>query len=62
MGIKSPMVNKSKKKTDKLVPSRKMFIDGCIKKGIDEDYATNFWDKTIIGLADYQFNKSHSVN
>jgi DNA polymerase-3 subunit alpha len=50
-----------KKKKEYLTPYRQAFIEGCIKHGVDHDYAQKFWDKVIVGLADYSFNKSHSV-
>lgn len=31
-----------------------------MKSGISEDYASNYWDKTLIPFADYSFNKSHA--
>jgi DNA polymerase-3 subunit alpha len=50
-----------KKKKELITPYRQAFIDGCTKHGVDAHYAQNFWDKVIVGLADYSFNKSHSV-
>lgn len=50
-----------KKKKEVLEPYRKSFIEGCMKNGITEAYATDFWDNTLVGFADYAFNKSHSV-
>jgi len=36
------------------------FIAGCIDKGLTEAFAKDLW-KTLLGFADYCFNKSHSV-
>jgi DNA polymerase-3 subunit alpha len=50
-----------KKKLDVLTPYKESFVKGCMKSGISEEYATVYWDKTLIPFADYSFNKSHSV-
>lgn len=50
-----------KKKVEILIPYKESFIKGCVKSGIDKEYATTYWDKTLIPFADYSFNKSHSV-
>ena len=50
-----------KKKLEVLVPYKESFIKGCTKSGISEEYATVYWDKTLLPFADYSFNKSHSV-
>ena len=42
-----------KKKLEILVPYRESFIKGCIKSGIAEDYAAEYWDKTLLPFADY---------
>lgn len=60
---KSDAVRKAvgKKDLTKLAPYRDAFIKGCMANKISEEYATNFWDKVIVGMADYSFNLSHAV-
>ena len=49
-----------KKKVKILARYEVPFIAGCIDKGLTEKFAKGLW-KTLIGFADYCFNKSHSV-
>lgn len=49
-----------KKKRDVLNAKEPQFREGCEKYGISKSYATELWE-TLIGFADYCFNKSHSV-
>lgn len=51
-----------KKKIEVLKPYRESFIKGCVKFGIDEDWASRYWDDTLIPFADYSFNRSHAIN
>lgn len=50
-----------KKDAKKLTSYRQAFIDGCIKNGITSEYATHYWDHTIMPCGDYSFNKSHAL-
>lgn len=50
-----------KKKLKVLEPYRKPFIEGSVERGIDRGYAESLWDDTLIGFAEYCFNKSHSM-
>lgn len=50
-----------KKKKEVIKPYKEAFVQGCIKNGIKSEYAEEYWDKVIVGLADYCFNKSHSI-
>jgi DNA polymerase-3 subunit alpha len=58
----------SKKKMDKLVHEREAFIygddsrgiDGCVKRGIDEQIANEIFDE-MIDFAKYAFNRSHAA-
>ncbi len=50
-----------KKKVKVLEPFREQFIKGCIADGLEEDFATHYWDDVLIGYAEYAFNLSHSI-
>jgi DNA-directed DNA polymerase III PolC len=49
-----------KKKKKVLAGYEVPFVKGCIEKGLTEDFARKLW-KTLLGFADYCFNKSHSI-
>jgi|14BtaG_2_1085337.scaffolds.fasta_scaffold00028_45 DNA-directed DNA polymerase III PolC len=50
-----------KKKVEVLDKYRIPFIQGCVDHDIDKQYAETLWDDTLIGFANYCFNKSHSI-
>lgn len=50
----------SKKKKEILDEQRTYFVNGCLKKGYDEDTAHNIYD-LIVKFANYGFNRSHAV-
>jgi DNA-directed DNA polymerase III PolC len=50
-----------KKKMEVLEKYREPFITGCVAHHIDKRYAEILWDDTLIGFANYCFNKSHSL-
>ena len=49
-----------KKKPEEMAKQRKVFIDGAVKRGVDENLAHNIFD-VMEKFAGYGFNKSHSV-
>jgi DNA polymerase-3 subunit alpha len=49
-----------KKKADVLAQQRKLFIEGCLNNGLDEELAEKIYD-LIVKFADYGFNKSHAA-
>lgn len=49
-----------KKKEDLLKRYRTKFVSGCVKNGIKEKIADDYWEKFIMPFAAYGFNKSHS--
>ncbi|OGQ93535.1 MAG: DNA polymerase III subunit alpha, partial [Deltaproteobacteria bacterium RIFOXYA12_FULL_61_11] len=49
-----------KKKADLMAQHRKVFVDGCLVKNIEERNATEIFD-LLEKFADYGFNKSHSA-
>lgn len=50
-----------KKKIAVLEQYRTPFIAGCVAHNIDKQYAETLWDDTLLGFANYCFNKSHSL-
>lgn len=40
---------------------RDPFIKGCVDHNINKQYAETLWDDTLLGFANYCFNKSHSL-
>lgn len=50
-----------KKKIEVLEKYRGPFIKGCVEHDIDKQYAEELWDDTLLGFANYCFNKSHSL-
>ncbi len=50
----------SKKKHDDLVRARVDFVQGCLRKGFDEQVADRVYD-LIVRFADYGFNRSHAA-
>lgn len=50
----------AKKKADVMAKERGLFIDGCIKNGIDEVSANKIFDE-MTDFAKYAFNKSHAA-
>lgn len=50
-----------KKKVEVLTKYRAPFVAGCVARNISEEYAIDLWDNTLVGFADYCFNKSHSL-
>ena len=51
----------SKKKEDIIEKYHKKFVDGCVKNGIQQNIAEQYWEKFIIPFAYYGFNKSHAA-
>jgi DNA polymerase-3 subunit alpha len=49
-----------KKKKDVLAQERAHFVEGCLKKGYDNQVANAVYD-LIVRFADYGFNRSHAV-
>ncbi|QNO15648.1 DNA polymerase III subunit alpha [Alkalicella caledoniensis] len=49
-----------KKKSEVLAEQRKIFMEGCLKNGLDEKLAEHVYD-LIVKFADYGFNKSHAA-
>ncbi len=49
-----------KKKREVLAEQRKLFVDGCLRNGLDESLAGNVYD-LIVKFADYGFNKAHAA-
>lgn len=49
-----------KKKIEEMNKQRKIFVDGSVKNGVDENRAGEIFD-LIAGFAKYGFNKSHSA-
>ena len=49
-----------KKKMSEMVKHRNIFIEGSLKKGVDEKIANNLFDQMVL-FAEYCFNKSHST-
>ena len=49
-----------KKKVSEMVKHRNIFVDGSLKKGVDEKIANNLFDQMVL-FAEYCFNKSHST-
>jgi DNA polymerase-3 subunit alpha len=49
-----------KKKKEEMESLRSTFVDGAVKKGVNESYAANLFDQ-IEQFAGYGFNRSHSV-
>ncbi|MBA4495273.1 DNA polymerase III subunit alpha [Paenactinomyces guangxiensis] len=49
-----------KKKKDLLLEQRNAFVEGCLKKGYDEETGRQVYD-LIVRFADYGFNRSHSA-
>jgi len=50
------------KKKDYIINKyKKQFIEGCVKNGIPQDVAEEYWQKFITPFASYGFNKSHSL-
>jgi DNA polymerase-3 subunit alpha len=49
-----------KKKPEEMAKQRELFMAGALKKGIDEDLASNIFD-LMEKFAGYGFNKSHSA-
>ena len=48
------------KKKEEMESLRSTFVDGAVKKGVNESYAANLFDQ-IEQFAGYGFNRSHSV-
>lgn len=61
-GSKSDYVRKAtgKKIPEEMAKWESVFKEGGLEKGYDEDLLDQLWN-TIVGFADYGFNKSHSV-
>jgi DNA polymerase-3 subunit alpha len=49
-----------KKIRELIAKERAKFVEGCVRNGVDADFAENYFDK-IEPFADYSFNKSHAV-
>ena len=49
-----------KKKVSEMVKHRNIFVEGSMKKGVDEKIANNLFDQMVL-FAEYCFNKSHST-
>jgi DNA polymerase-3 subunit alpha len=49
-----------KKIRELIAKERVKFVEGCVRNGLDADFAENYFDK-IEPFADYSFNKSHAV-
>ncbi len=49
-----------KKKVSEMVKHRSIFIEGSIKKGVDQKIANDLFDQMVL-FAEYCFNKSHST-
>jgi DNA polymerase-3 subunit alpha len=49
-----------KKKPEEMAKQRAVFLDGCVKQGIDKDLSGNIFD-LVEKFAGYGFNKSHSA-
>ena len=63
--IRKGMAKKNKKLLNEYGPafikgSNSKKIQGCVNKGIDEQKATDIWDK-MIKFSEYAFNKSHAA-
>jgi len=49
-----------KKKVSEMVKHRNIFVDGSMKKGVNEKLANDLFDQMVL-FAEYCFNKSHST-
>jgi DNA polymerase-3 subunit alpha len=49
-----------KKLPEVVQKGRTSFIKGCVKKGVPEEVATQYWDNFITPFAGYGFNNSHA--
>jgi len=49
-----------KKDRDLIAAERAKFVEGCVRRGHDREFAERYFD-TIEPFADYSFNKSHTV-
>ena len=49
-----------KKKVSEMIKHRNIFIDGSMKKGVEEKIANDLFDQMVL-FAEYCFNKSHST-
>jgi DNA polymerase-3 subunit alpha len=52
----------SKKKAADVVKFTKKFIVGCIKNGVPENIAEEYWKRFIVPFSGYGFNFSHSLS
>lgn len=50
----------SKKKLDEVPVQKANFVGGCIKNGVDEEFAEQIW-KELETFGSYAFNKSHAA-
>lgn len=50
----------SKKKVDEIPKQRANFVDGCVKNGVDIEFARKLWTE-LETFGSYAFNKSHAA-